>query len=178
MITELYVDGGVIASNPSMIGGTWACCLISERGFCHGHSGVVQPHEITNAFEAVSNNQSEMMALLEGLRRLPEGFNGTIYSDSQITLGWAFMGWKWKNIPSWMTFVYQIQRKRLLKWDEIKYVLLDGHPTKKQLEAGIGKRGHPVSEHNVWCDEACRQAGTTFMESIARNIPVGFYASR
>lgn len=170
-IKELYVDGGVIGSNPSAMGGTWAVRLVSHKGFCHDYSGVIQPHEITNMFETVSNNQSEMMAFLEGLRRLPAEFSGTIYSDSQVTLGRAFMGWKWKNIPSWMHVVYQIQRKRLVKWEEIKYVLLDGHPTKVQLEAGIGKRGHPVSKHNVWCDEACRQAGEVFMDQIGKNIP-------
>jgi hypothetical protein len=34
-------------------------------------------------------------------------------------------------------------------------VLLDGHPTQAQLAAGVGKRGHPVSAHNVACDRAC-----------------------
>jgi hypothetical protein len=66
---------------------------------------------------------------------------------------------------------YQIQRARLTHWDEIKYILLDGHPTKKQLETGIGKRGGPGSKHNVWCDDACRKAGEAFMETIGRNIP-------
>ena len=86
-------------------------------------------------------------------------------------LGRAFMGWKWKNIPGWMHRRYQKQRAKFLCWDEIKYVLLDGHPTKKQLEAVLGKRGHPVSKHNVWCDEACRQAGEAFLRNIGRNIP-------
>jgi len=170
MITELYVDGGIIGTNPSMIGGTWACRLISDAGFCHDFSGVIQPHQISNMFEPVTNNQTEMMAFLEGLRKLPEQFKGTIYSDSAVTLGRAFNGWKWNNIPSWMHRVYLAQRKRLVNWDEIKHVLLDGHPTKKQLEAGIGKRGGPVSKHNVWCDEACRQAGEAFMENIGKNI--------
>ena len=180
MIIELYVDGGIIGTNPSMIGGTWACRLMSDAGFCHDFSGVVQPHQISNKFEPVTNNQTEMMAFLEGLRKLPEQFKGTIYSDSAVTLGRAFNGWKWKNIPTWMHVVYQEQRKRLIYWDEIKYVLLDGHPTKVQLAAGIGKRGHPVSVHNVWCDKAWRQAGEAFMEHVGRNIPtaveVGAYA--
>lgn len=119
----------------------------------------------------VTNNQTEMLALIVGLEQLPAGFRGTIYSDSQVTLGRVFMGWKWKNIPGWMHRRYQKQRARLLDWDEIKYVLLDGHPTKAQLQAGRGKRGHPVSEHNVWCDEACRKAGEAFMQQVGQNIP-------
>lgn len=171
MFTELYVDGGVIGANPSMIGGTWACRLIHNTGRTRDFSGVIQPHQMVHFKEPVSNNQTEMLALLEGLRRLPDDFNGTIYSDSQVTLGRAFMGWKWKNIPSWMHAVYQLHRHRLKKWDEIEYVLLDGHPTKAQLAAGVGKRGHPVSLHNVWCDQACKEAGETFLASIGANIP-------
>ncbi len=171
LIPELYVDGGVIGSNPSMIGGTWACRLIWRYDQSLDFSGVVQPHQVTHAFEPVSNNQTEMLALLEGLRRLPDGFCGTIYSDSQVTLGRAFMGWKWNNIPSWMHVVYQQHRKRLKHWAEIKYVLLDGHPTRAQLAAGTGKRGHPVSIHNVWCDRACKKAGETFLAGVGKNIP-------
>jgi len=94
-----------------------------------------------------------------------------VYSDSAVTLGRVFSGWKWKNIPVWMHKVYQEQRARLTYWSEIKYVQLDGHPTKAQLLSGIGKRGNPVSEHNVWCDQACTEAGEIFMAGIERNIP-------
>ena len=179
MITELYVDGGVIASNPSMIGGTFAFRIVSDPYDPIGWANVITSAKMGGP---VTNNQTEMLALLIGLKHLPDYWTGTIYSDSQVTLGRAFMGWKWKNIPDWMLKMYQEQRARLTYWNEIGYDLLDGHPTKEQLKAGVGKRGHPVSEHNVWCDGACRQAGTTFMESVARNIPsvveVSVYASQ
>jgi ribonuclease HI len=168
MITELYVDGGVIGANPSMIGGTYAYRLIDEEGVFLGRGHVLTTFQVGGP---VTNNQTEMMALLEGMRRLPDHFAGKIFSDSQVTLGRAFMGWKWKNIPAWMHTIYQEQRARLTYWDDIQYVLLDGHPTKKQLELGIGKRGGPVSVHNVWCDTACREAGEAFLAKIGKNIP-------
>lgn len=168
MITELYCDGGVIGTNPSAIGGTYAVRLVFDGREPWGYGAVIPA---TDMGGTVTNNQTEMMALLKGLAKLPDDFSGTIYSDSQVTLGRAFMGWKWKNIPTWMHKLYQVERKRLVNWDQIKYVLLDGHPTRAQLQAGVGKRGHPVSEHNVWCDEACRKAGEVFLITIGENIP-------
>ncbi len=170
MITELYVDGGVIASNPSAIGGTYAVRLIYDDGQVYGYSGVLSARNMETG-GLVTNNQTEMLALLHGLSSLPDDWQGTIYSDSAVTLGRAFQGWKWTNIPEWMHEKYRKQRRNLIYWDQIKWVLLDGHPTRAQLIAGIGKRGHPVSEHNVWCDHACTEAGQRFLEEIGMNIP-------
>lgn len=168
MIVSLYCDGGVIGSNPSAIGGTYAWRLIWDDGTTSGVGKVLLPQDVGGP---VTNNQTEMMALLEGLRRLPDYFVGTIYTDSQVTLGRVFQGWKWKNIPAWMHKQYQEQRARFTYWEDIKYVLLDGHPTKQQLQAGVGKRGSPVSEHNVWCDHECQRVGHEFLTNIGRNIP-------
>ena len=168
MIAELYADGGVIASNPSMIGGTYAWRLVYADGREIGQAKAIS---MTVMGLPVTNNQTELLALLAGMTRLPADFAGTIYSDSQVTLGRVFMGWKWGHVPGWMHRIYQTQRSKFTRWHEIKYVLLDGHPTKAQLRAGIGKRGHPVSIHNVWCDEACRQAAEDFMAAIGQNIP-------
>lgn len=168
MIKELYVDGGVIGTNPSAIGGTYAIRLISEDGNTWGYGAVIPA---TDMGGEVTNNQTEMLALLKGLAKLPADFTGTIYSDSAVTLGRVFSGFKWKNVPGWMHRIYRQQRARLVNWDRIQYVLLDGHPTKAQLQAGIGKRGHPVSEHNVWCDDACKRAGEVFMNTVGANIP-------
>jgi ribonuclease HI len=112
----------------------------------------------------VTNNLTEMLAALKAINYVPADWAGRIYSDSQVTLGRLFMGWKWSNVPPAMHQVYQLLRRRLVNWERIEYVLLDGHPTKAELLAGIGKRGHPVSEHNAWCDEACRLAGEQFLE--------------
>jgi len=168
-IISLYCDGGVIGSNPSAIGGTHAYKLIFDDGTEKGNASVLTPDLVGGP---VTNNQTEMLALLKGFMELPEDFTGTVYSDSQVTLGRAFMGWKWKNVPTWMHKLYQTQRAKFTNWEQIGYVLLDGHPTRQQLQAGYGKRGHRVSEHNVWCDHECQRAGAMFLETIGQNIPV------
>lgn len=150
---SLYCDGGVIGSNPSPIGGTWAWRTVAGDEVIKSDSGVITPEGA--GMMAISNNLTEMLAVLNGLQDLPAGFAGTIYSDSQVTLGRLFQGWKWNNIPQWMHLIFQTQIKRLVFWGEIRHVLLAGHPTRAQLAAGVGHSGLPVSEHNVACDRAC-----------------------
>lgn len=110
MIVELYVDGGVIGTNPSMIGGTFSYKLIYTNGSEYGQAGVITAAEMGSP---ITNNQTEMLALIAGLEQLPVDFQGTIYSDSNVTLGRAFIGWKWTNIPLWMHKRYQKVRARL-----------------------------------------------------------------
>lgn len=159
---QLFVDGGVIKINPSPIGGTWAARLLEAGQVLQESSGVITPEEAR--MPTVSNNLTEMLALVRGLELLPPDWRGTVFSDSQVTLGRAFMGWNWKNVPRWLYDAFGAQATRLIHWKQINFVLLDGHPTKAQLEAGLGKRGHPVSEHNVWCDAACGEAARKFFE--------------
>jgi ribonuclease HI len=162
-IIELYADGGVIGSNPSAIGGTYAYRLIKTDRLTIDRSGTITTLQMGGL---ITNNQTEMLALLRGFAQLPDDFKGTVYSDSHVSLGRIFLAWKWNNIPAWMHRLYRDQRDRLKYWNEIKYILLDGHPTKDQLIKGIGKRGHPVSIHNVWCDHACQHAGMKLLESL------------
>lgn len=168
MDNHLYVDGGVVLKNPSPIGGTYAYRLlkdgevVSEGGFFISCKDA--------RVEAMTNNITEMMALVKGLENLPDDWTGTILSDSTITLGRAFSGHKWKNVPAWLCHRFVVQRYRLVNWNIINKELLSGHPTRKQLATGIGKNGLPVSEHNVWCDQAARLAGERFMEST--NVPI------
>lgn len=161
MITSIYADGGVIRINPSPIGGTWAFCHVDEAGArIRTASGVVIPR---STCPLITNNLTEMIALVKGLEALPEGWAGVVCSDSQITLGRLFEGWKMSGIPP-VLIRQGADAMARLDWTHCSYVLLDGHPTKAQLVAGIGKRGGPVSEHNVFCDRQCQQAAAAFME--------------
>lgn len=149
----LYTDGGVIGQNPSLIGGTWAWCLVDASGEMRRHAvGWLTPAELDA--EAVTNNHTELLALVLGLEALDADFAGTVYSDSWVSLQRVFRAAKLNNVPQWLVERLQILQKsgRLANLD---YTLLDGHPTRAQIEAGIGKRGHPVSIHNVWCDQQC-----------------------
>jgi ribonuclease HI len=160
-MNELYVDGGVIRKNPSTIGGTWAARVLADGVVIVDQSGVITPDEAQ--LPEITNNLTEMVAMVRGLQLLPADWIGRVCSDSQVTLGRVFLGWRWRGIPLWLHHEYQAARERLAGWDKISHILLDGHPTKAQLAAGYGKRGHRVSCHNVWCDQACQAAAEQFL---------------
>ena len=152
-IVALYTDGGVIGQNPSLVGGTWAWCLVDASGEMRRHAfGRITPAEL--GAEAVSNNHTELLALVLGLEALDGDFAGTVYSDSWVSLQRVFRAAKLNNVPQWLIDRLQALQKsgRLANLD---YTLLDGHPTRAQLEAGIGKRGNPVSKWIVWCVVQC-----------------------
>lgn len=165
MINKLYADGGVMLKNPSPIGGTWAWIGVGDddRELARAW-GYVTPEGAR--VPGVTNNLTELLALIYGLAEVPAEFAGIVYSDSQVSLGRIFEGWAWHNVPTWVHQEYQGLRKRLVHWDKIRHVLLDGHPTKAQLASGVGKRGHPVSIYNVYCDKLCGEAAE---EYLARN---------
>lgn len=161
---QLYVDGGLIGKNPSLVGGTWAARCVQNGEVIWEHSGTITPEEAR--IEFVTNNLTEMLALVKGLQFLPWDWRGTVFSDSQITLGRAFRASPWKNIPTWLYDAFTNQRARLVHWSQIHCIRLDGHPTRKQLEAGKGKRGGLVSPHNQWCDDACGKEAAKFKASL------------
>ena len=163
-----FANGGGISRNPSPIGGTYAWTHVDAAGNrIHTGSGLVLPDltaddlAITDAYncpyDEVTNNLTEFIALTSALLALPEHWSGPVHSDSQVTLGRLFWGWKIPRIPvDWIVRASDA----LARLDTLTPVLLDGHPTRTQLAAGRGKRGHPVSEHQVWCDVECRRVAT------------------
>jgi hypothetical protein len=82
----LYADGGVIGANPSTIGGVWAWCQVADgrRGQCA--SGVITP---TGAgLPAITNNLTELYAILEARESLPYAWSGAIGVSIS---SWPFM---------------------------------------------------------------------------------------
>jgi len=163
---QLFVDGGLIGSNPSKIGGTWAYRLLSKGEIVKENSGMITLKE--SEMYRISNNLTEMLALINGLNILPFDWRGTVFSDSKITLGRVFVGWHWSDdeLPAWMKNRLENQKARLVHWGQIHCGLLDGHPTKAHLASGFGKRGHHVSEHNLAVDKMCRKAASDYVASL------------
>jgi ribonuclease HI len=153
--TSLYTDGGVIGANPSPIGGTWAWCVVGnydQRIACE--SGIITPEQAQ--LPAITNNLAELLAIVNGRESLPYAWTGTIHSDSWVSLQRVFLAAKLKNVPPWL--VERLQKLQRDGWfSGCAWKLLDGHPTKAQLAAGVGKRGGPVSPHNVFCDAECNR---------------------
>jgi ribonuclease HI len=161
-IVKLYADGGVIKKNPSPIGGTWAWC-----GVTVGECRIIQRGGFIPAPEGrlITNNHTEFIAATLALEAMPEGWSGVLCSDSQITLGRLFERWRIANLPR---NVYMRGISALKKLGDVKPLLLQGHPTKKDLERGIGaKRGYPVSIHNVWCDKECGRQAELYLRQLS-----------
>lgn len=166
-IIAIYCDGGVILRNPSTIGGTWAWCAVDAEGNrIIERGGVVR----APAGREITNNHMEQIAICLALEAMPEGWSGIVHSDSQIALGRIFKGWRTKNLPAGIGLR---SAKALARLGKLTSILLQGHPTKADLERGIGaKRNLPVSIHQVWCDKECgRQAQRYLAEhSIDREV--------
>jgi ribonuclease HI len=156
---DVYCDGGVIQVNPSPIGGTWAYVIVDQDGVeVRRAFGVVTPAEI--GMPAVTNNFTEFFAALQAFYFLPKGWAGRLHTDSNVTrLRLIYPNAKMNGIPNPWQELLRYFRSHL---GGFNVTLLDGHPTKAQLEKGVGKRGNPVSKWNVLCDKLCTEAGRAF----------------
>jgi ribonuclease HI len=165
MIMKLFTDGGLVGRNPSSVGGVWAYCIVDDKDeavtLASGFVPAPQGREITN-------NHMEMIAAVKGFEALlgllphPADWTGEFWSDSQVTIMRLFQGAKWNNVPANVRNRAEtmIEAFGLGKNPNIKPILCAGHPTKKELAAGIkNKEGkdYPVSVFNKYCDDACRK---------------------
>lgn len=169
-VAAVYADGGVVDVNPSPVGGTWAFVFVDAEGRrIAEQSGVILPGVL--GLKSVSNNVAEFFALIAALDVVPHGWAGTVYSDSQVTLGRLFRGWKLTGLPPFLV-TYGARVRQRLDLPNIKHVLLSGHPTQADLLAGVSKkRGLPVSEHNVRCDELCRFRAAELRQALSWACP-------
>lgn len=161
MTAAVYTDGGVIRKNPSPHGGTWAWCAIDAAGvLLRDDSGLVTPADV--GLPAVSNNLTELLAAVKAMAGLPDLWEGTIYTDSFVTLCRITTGKKFAGIPAGLVETCRFHRGRLRH----KAALLGGHPNRAELAAGVRKDGTPVSQWNVRCDKECGRLAAAFMEQL------------
>jgi ribonuclease HI len=169
---SLYADGGVIKKNPSRIGGTWAWCLVNEANErVKEASGHVTPaqlsqHELTN-FEVVTNNVTELLAVILGMEALEAGWGGIIYTDSMVTL--RRINKKAVKPPGMAgvpTFLVRRLAASQCRLGDYTTILLGGHPTRKELADGKRRDGLPCSPHNCYCDRLCGATGKKFLASL------------
>lgn len=157
--TKIYCDGGVIGSNPSKVGGTWAFCWVDENDCLVNHgANVITPEGMST--RTVTNNQTELLAAVMALSSVPEGWSGTLFTDSLVTLHRITDGVGFDNIPGWLD-----ARTRLLRnGRRYKAGLVGGHPTKAELLTGRKRRnGLPVSHWNAFCHDLCQKEAEKFL---------------
>lgn len=159
---DVYCDGGVIVSNPSPYGGTFAWCVVNKTGKrVQCDSGVIEPKDI--GMPKVTNNFSELYATIHALEAMPTGWAGILWTDSLITYRRLNHSPKFKNIPDWLrNKCLQLRHNKL--WTVMH---CGGHPTASDLEVGYDERGLPVNKFNVWCDARCREEADKFMSKLS-----------
>jgi ribonuclease HI len=90
-----------------------------------------------------TNNRMEMIAVIEGLKELPEQEQVTIYSDSQYVINTMTKNWKRnKNKDLWAKMDAEVKSRRV-KWQWVR-----------------GHNGHPLNEEadRLAVEEATRYA--------------------
>jgi len=156
-IDEVYTDGGVIGRNPSKIGGTWAAVFIRGGEVLAERSGAILPSDI--GMDDVENNITETIAILLALETLPIGWNGTLFGDNLNSIRRAEHPEKIKAVVPKFIKDRMIAVRGIL---EPKFVLLGGHPTIAEVEAGVRADGKRVSKWNVMADKLCCRAAADF----------------
>jgi ribonuclease HI len=157
---SIYTDGGLLSSNPSSLGFTWAWCRVEAGVRVAEASGWVRASELPprpeTGIREATGNVAEFYAVLMAFEALADGEIVTVFTDSEITIKrWAEVG-ALHGIPiSWR----QRMNHCLARHGGSFWHHLDGHPSKADLERGHKENGDAVSEHNVYVDALCRQAG-------------------
>jgi ribonuclease HI len=169
MIKNLYADGGVCLKNPSEYGVSWAFVATDENDTEIFQASGNVTKEACRKFKA-SNNLAEMMAAVRAMEYAAQNWDQVsqplvLKSDSELTLNTIFKNYSTKRLPRNVAERCVTAMERLaLHHIPVEYVLLAGHPTKKNLadgykeklgSDGMTKRKYPVSIHNVTCDTLC-----------------------
>jgi ribonuclease HI len=163
-VRTLYSDGGVVEVNPSPIAGTWAWCatnamgwrIIEDSGFILATDGLI------------SNNQMEWVAAMQALEAMPDGWSGTLTTDSKNVLDRLAYLTRHLGLPASQVIVprnlpwqwYRRMVTSLLRLGEVHFRHVKGHPTAADLKRGFTQDGRPVSDQQVWCDAECNRQVT------------------
>ncbi len=158
---KLFTDGGTVKKNPSLLGGTWAWCLVSGDEVVTQASGVVTPDDFESV--VVTSNDAELFAAIRGLQFMGKefqgGWEGEWWTDSKVTL-YRLSTSDIGRVPAWAQRQAAILRKRRT-WTT---VLCAGHSTRNEILLGYRERNKlPCSVWNTYVDEMCQQAAWDFL---------------
>jgi hypothetical protein len=106
-----------------------------------------------------------MLAAVQAMEALPDGWHGTLYTDSQVTLLRLTSGRSFNGIPDALVARLRAAQARLGRYG---VVLVGGHPTRAELHAGFRKDGLPVSWHNVFVDRLCRDLAQSVLSKVRK----------
>lgn len=136
---DLYTDGAC-SGNPGV--GGYGIVLIYNNYIKEfsGNSGLT------------TNNQMEITAVIEGLKKVKEPCKVNIYTDSAYTMNAFSEGW----IDSWINNNWKTANKKTVKNKELWIELLE---LLSKHEVKWNKvKGHADNFYNNRCDELARKA--------------------
>lgn len=167
---RLYTDGGVAGKNPSPVGGSWAA--IFAGGFLGDQhitiSGAVVPSDLGATYQVVTNNNTELIAIVRGLKHMVGFTKETrfetrkpihVYTDSRIAQGWMTGEYSTRMVPASVLKEMEEVAWLLSRIEvRVEYHLLAGHPTRQEIADGFKMKNgtkYPVAKENTDCDSEC-----------------------
>jgi ribonuclease HI len=165
-VTTLYSDGGVVETNPSPVAGVWAWCATDTTGW-----RIIEDGGFFLATDGpISNNQAEWCAAMLALEAMPDGWGGTLVTDSKNVLDRLEYLRRHLGLPASQVVVprnlpwqwYRRMVTSLLRLGDVSFRHVKGHPTAADLKRGFtldadGVRKYEVSDQQVWCDAECQR---------------------
>ncbi len=135
----IYTDGAC-SGNPGV--GGWAAVLL--------YNGLKK--EISGFEQETTNNRMELMAIIQGLRAVKDGWACEVCSDSQYVVDAFNKGW----VDSWQANGWKTASKSPVKNVDLWNALL--FEVARHSVQFIKVKGHAEVEYNERCDELARAA--------------------
>lgn len=143
----IFTDGGCRGNGKSdAIGAYGAVLQLIEN------NNVVYEKEINKAFSNVTNNQMELMAVIEALNLLKYRCNVTIYSDSKYVCDAISKQW----VAKWISNGWRTSGQTPVKNKEL-WIRLIGLLNKHEYQF-VWVKGHADNRGNQRADELCNIA--------------------
>jgi len=141
---DIYTDGSCLG-NPGA--GGW-CSILMYKG---------KKKMLKGGKELTTNNEMELKAVLEALKRLKEPCKVNLYTDSKYIVN-AMNDW----IHSWAKDNWKVGEKKgikhLDKWKEL-YKLMNIHQI-----TPIWVKGHSGNQYNEMCDKVAREEAKKYQQ--------------
>lgn len=136
---ELYTDGAC-SYNPGP--GGWGVVLI--------YKDVVK--EFSGSEELTTNNKMELKAVIEGLKKLNQPCNVTVYTDSAYVHNAFELGW----INNWLNNNWRTSNKKPVLNQDLWQELLEA--MKQHKVSWVKVKGHSDNFYNNRCDQLATKA--------------------
>lgn len=147
---KLYTDGAC-SFNPGPGG----------FGFVLIYKNVVK--QFSGFKESTTNNQMELTAVVEGLKKLKEKCRVTIHTDSAYVLNGFVQGW----VENWQNNNWKNANKKEVLNKELWQQLLA--QVKMHEVEWVKVKGHSNDHYNNLCDELARKEIEKFMKNNGEN---------